>query len=540
MVIPLTTPTQRRKQNRFIFPMSTFDNPFLASTADDPSTRTISSASTSSVSNKQTVLYYNPRKWKKQTKQVLRENLDMVFTNALPSEEVRDMPPRFKYGVGTVMLLGLVGIFASLFITSLTAQLQQTFLAPMTGTVASSNCESIEIQNTGQFLATRSGLWEGAPNFQYSKAAYAFTINNFGISPKSFQDLMTKLYYSLAELKTYMPQHDLADNLLCWTSLTRLPDMSNAAQRFTPMGNPVNIFSRQHITAKFSSKFGVCNSTSSASIDVANGVLKMQFPIVEFMNNDICRETLNPKWLGYLPGVNDQGLEVKVDVRSLVTAAAINLKLAEFNSLTEIEDFRSPFNFKGVVYNVSRYIDPKFPGMAPIACLVAEKQQLCTMLIGYVLAIPFFLHKGVNDTWPVKCNCSTLTAEELAHAHPCNLFQFLTGIMFWNSDYAIQAFELLEKYNYDGSIVNNAAFDAAFASSYWGEMSPNSTLKSASYINNAFSFCNVSYGGECSMLTFSAFDSTDSTTLDWTISDYYYQVQFGACIDSLTPTQSDW
>jgi hypothetical protein len=227
-------------------------------------------------------------------------------------------------------------------------------------------------------------------------------------------------------------------------------------------------------------------------------------------------------------------------VRTLVTSLAINLNVTLLTDMVEIPGFNSQYTFEDVAYNVSSYYDPKYPGMAPLTCISAPVTQ-CILAIGEVFALPVFNHAGASPNVPTVCDCAVLSAEYLSSRYSqCNLFNFLSGFIFWagTNGSPNPVFEMAIGYGYDYASINADAFNASFTASYWGVTSPDrEDLNEAETRRNAYSFCNVSGYGPCSLVTFSSFDTNPNS---WAVSEYYYQLQTGACRNTFTTTYADW
>ena len=488
-------------------------------------------------------IYYNQDRWKRQWLRGFLRKFDAVFTQIIPIEDVKDMPVRYKYGIGGAALLGLIGIFLALFITSYQRQKQQHFLAPLKSNShqASSNCETILVSNTGQYMATEYGLWEGAVGFNYSQAAYSIYLTNWQESESEFAKDMNILYTNaLIPIGQQMSKQNLGMNVLYWTSYNQIPGGVNLAQRFSPTGDPIVIFDREHVGGIISSINGICNISSSITRFYPNeGKIYLQMNYEQYIHSFICNSSLPPYFAGYVPGMNSEIFEAKLDIRSLFTSMAVNLQILKFSEIVSIEGLSQWILLDGVNYFLSYYYDPKFPGMTPIACITTQNQQFCTIQVGSIYGVPFFHHAGNNTQFPQQCLCDELTEEDLSNdVHMCNMFQFLAGVLFWPSFTEQQLFEILVKYNYSFAALNNATYRAAFTSSYWGQQSIyHDHFNSPEYLSEIFEFCNLPLYGSCSMLTFSAFDTY---VYDWAVSKYYYQLQYGACRASLTPTPENW
>ena len=196
-----------------------------------------------------------------------------MFLNAIPSPDIKDMPVKYTYCLGFLLFFLLFCIFVVLFLTSYASNIDTQFLSPLSGTVASDYCETISTSSTGNFLATKSGLWQGANNFQYAEAAYEISLTSYSTSVDEYESVMDSLYTQLVAAGNFTAQHDLTYNLLYWSSFTAVPDLTNPANRFTLVGDPSIIFNRQVITGTISSYIGDCNVSSVSNFDAGKSYL---------------------------------------------------------------------------------------------------------------------------------------------------------------------------------------------------------------------------------------------------------------------------
>jgi hypothetical protein len=164
--------------------------------------------------------------------------------------------------------------------------------------------------------------------------------------------------------------------------------------------------------------------------------------------------------------------------------------------------------------------------MDPMFCLNGSSSNpLCVLQLGELFVIPFFYHLGQSFDKPDRCVCSSLTSTELEdRSNPCHKFNFLTGFFFWNT---VDITPLLEVLNSTVTVAEfvDSGFEAAFWSSSFGLASNVSHNTSA-----AFDFCRGS-AGACSVFVISSYDVHEQGS---TISQYYYQLDRGACRDSFS------
>lgn len=120
-----------------------------------------------------------------------------------------------------------------IIVTGYVTQVRTQFLSP----VGSSNpkyCNAATISNTGEFLGTKSGTWEGAPGFTFANGSYVLSVTNYQITPQKFKSDMQDIYDELRFIGQYAMNNTLGVNLLFWTSWVEVGESS--AQRFSMSG----------------------------------------------------------------------------------------------------------------------------------------------------------------------------------------------------------------------------------------------------------------------------------------------------------------
>jgi len=116
-------------------------------------------------------------------------------------------------------------------------QLRTKFLAPV-GSSNSKYCDPVTISNTGSFLASRSGYWEGDPNFEFSNGSYVLDATNYQTTTQDFRADMSSIYFSLLDIGKYSQNQNLGVNLLFWSSWVEVKT-NYRAQRFGMSGRIV-------------------------------------------------------------------------------------------------------------------------------------------------------------------------------------------------------------------------------------------------------------------------------------------------------------
>jgi hypothetical protein len=96
----------------------------------------------------------------------------------------------------------------------------------------------VTISNTGSFLATKEGLWQGAENFTFADGAYLLSATNFQITTNQFKAEMDAVYGDLHRIGDYAKTQNLGVNLLFWMSWADVQTRFQS-QRFTMSGTVI-------------------------------------------------------------------------------------------------------------------------------------------------------------------------------------------------------------------------------------------------------------------------------------------------------------
>lgn len=465
----------------------------------------------------------------------LFEWAEEMFIKFIPYDEFREYPPKFMYFSGFVLFCIIGCFFGGLFGYLYLTNLNTVFLAPINGVDSTSVCQEILSPVTGKFLGTEKGIWEGSEGFQFSEATYVITASNWRLPQKRYAYLMGELYQGLSIMGNLSSSSDLGMNLIVWFSFTGIPDLFNPVNRFYFTGDPSVALAKQIVFGTLSSVAGECHLPNQyATFDKANGKLILSMPYNEYINNTKCMAAADPFILGYNPFATVNNFELNIDVYALVTAIAVNLGILPFPVLVEIAAKRANLQFTGKSFVLSEFYNPKFYGMTPILCLV---NATCGLRIGpSIIAIPFFHHLGMDFNSPKRCICNTIDSNDLlSPQHPCNLFNFLAGIVFYADTNMTSVGEFISRAPFGFLLAKS--YEPSFVASAFGEQSPNyAQFNSIASRKKLYQFCTVKHG-TCSMLTFTL---TDGIRPDWAISDFYYQLTNGACRDTFSVPQPTW
>eukprot|EP01038_Epipyxis_sp_PR26KG_P008879 gene8879-11976_t len=433
---------------------------------------------------------------------------------------------RLKVFLSLFLLTSALSTFCYLFYRYYTNARTTYFLSPVkldgnNNAQKSENCQLVPLSITGSFLASSDGYWEGSNGFQYSKAQYRLSLE----------------------------------------------------------GSAITVFDREFTSGSIASKNGTCKASSTALYNSATGIITLSYNYDEFMNDAACAAAAKPELLNrdILSG-NPADFNIRFDVRSLVTAASINLQINSLKSLVEIKSFRQNITDSDnvIMGYYSKYYDPKYAGMSPISCYTFPNNNtfdgllnICVVKIGEIVGLPFFNHAGTDYDYPRPCECDDSAN---SNNEVCNLFQFFSGFIFWdlpesiytddrfhndNIQYGFSISTILQfvansfnKRSEDGTNtrtfvfkMNQDMFNASFRSGvlrllnagHGGIWSDNS-----SFLSDSFDFCTLNLEGinfTCSMIVFSSYDLKQDV---YSISNNYFQLYNGSCENKISVSPEIW
>jgi FlaG/FlaF family flagellin (archaellin) len=453
----------------------------------------------------------------------------------VPSNTVKELHPYFAYSIGGFMIAVLLGAFLAILITGYQTEISQKYLSPV-GNGDSTLCNSVTISNSGDYLLSKEGYWEGSSDFSYNTAMYQISILNTELSSSDYSNWIdyfkaTTNFYG--EIGYYV---DLGDNLMIWMALVMVsPDSTSS--RFFMNADPSVIFNRPYISGTITSQSGTCQFVGTASFDQANNLLKMSFPISDYYDN-YCYNYLDPSLFGYVYDFSPYSFDFQVDIRSLISAVAVNIKVngGDTSYLDRVYDSEIVTNhFNNMTMAFAKFVDPRYEGMDPIFCGEDSFFPYCVLVYGDVYVLPIFIHIGASIEYPTHCNCSDpdLQSSSTDSYFFCNSFSFFVGFLFYPTSDPAPLVDLLLTYSYTD--IQYLALSPMFA----GSVLANETLSTDSGKREEFfSFCYSETYGSCRFAIWTMFNDLDD--LDYSVSSYYDPVKNGACNDIFSMSDAAW
>ncbi|RYH06537.1 hypothetical protein EON65_42725 [archaeon] len=461
----------------------------------------------SSVQARRPSLLLQERKIKKKTlsywQKIVHWYDNFMFDYFPPSQ---DFPPLLRQPFGFMFLAGTIVIFVTLFVTGFNQAKSKVFLAPAQS--AEGLCKPVPVANTGAFLGTTEGFWQGSRNFSFAKAAYVVTMNDLSITESEYVDVFTDIEGAMRSIGVIAKVSDLSFNILLWSAFVLADESGSVTQRFYMTGEPMQILDREFTDATVASPLHSCAASNTVRFDTNNARLRVDWDYEPFSSpSSHCMDIMSPDIFGYNAFASSNSFSMQIDMRTVMVGAAVNYGIIAHAALTLLPDLReeivftSQGNSSPITFIIDRFVDPRYPGMSPLTCIVSPGPTICVIIVGYVPTLPFFFHTGKSLEKPDPCVCNALSTSELDDSfHPCHAFNFMAGLLFYNTEDPAPLFELSTRSSINS--YRSQAFLATWYASSFGKIS-NATAEQR---EAAFEFCSSSTYGNCSIMTFSFYD----------------------------------
>ncbi len=441
-------------------------------------------------------------------------------------------------------------------------------------------CDTVPIVVRDTFLADANGNWEGSNNFSYADASYSFTFSNFEIKDKSeYKRMMATYYASMSELSPIAKQQDLAMNMALWNSYLRFYSLSapwktnftdigkGTLQNFRFSATPSVTYSRASYgfvlgsspTVSNSAVSVNCNTSYSMSYEKASGVYRVSYPMSSLEANEACWNSL-PAILTSSTLRNSFLLNMELDVNSFSTAVAVNMGFEGLDQLIPVTAEADVIEFEGSTHIGQQFVDIRYPEMTPIYCVLKVdgmvdgdltyalssniSDPLCMITYQQGVYIPLTNHMGNSFEKVEACDCNSA----IGKSKTCNDFNLMLSLVAFpktSSGSGVSAgltsgnqvdkaclyrsLELFGRYNDSFKKLNNASYEAA-ATGVLTSLNASTRIE-----GNDFSFCQLSDGTKCSLLTYFTLDEMRKT-----ISPHQYMLQEGSCSAAMIIPEETW
>ena len=284
--------------------------------------------------------------------------VDQAIMNAVP-EAVKDMPKKAVFSISLMGNIAALLVFFSLAFVSYNTAYNQIYLSPVDNP---SLCETVPKAMDGTFLIDTAGNWDSSSKFDPTQAVYQFVFRQLEQDLDDYSFMVGALNDTLIYEGNRMLNYTLAENLLVWSSWVAYYSFGGKRQNFYLYSDPAVIFDRQYIRGVVSNQLADCSLQSLTSFDAATYIITTEYDYTQFLVNPTCNTTLDAISLNYRQLFDGNYFNFEVDVRSLVTALAVNTRIIPIDAVEEIRGLRTNYTYHGDVYTISQFYDARYPG----------------------------------------------------------------------------------------------------------------------------------------------------------------------------------
>ena len=193
---------------------------------------------------------------------------------------------------------------------------------------------------TGSFYASNTGIWDTNNTFVANSAIYQFDYVSIKQDNTEFSAMMTGFFNGngYTQMKSGSEKQDLAMNLLTWSSYRLSDSFGYGRVTFYLAGDASYIFNTRYHISKIATVDGYCNALASTSYQSSSSVVSVKYSHKEFISDPICQAALIPELFGFNSVLDGDNFEIKIDVRSFLTALSVNFGLNNLQQLEKIQD----------------------------------------------------------------------------------------------------------------------------------------------------------------------------------------------------------
>lgn len=243
--------------------------------------------------------------------------LDGMFVDNIPLEAIKDLPARYMYVGGMIAHLASIACFVFFISTGYNNARNTEFISL---SKSEGECTDVTRQNTGEYLATDTGYWEGNEKFDPALAIYKVNFYSLNIDTSGYKAMISGFKDSITEIGATAKYKDASRNILNWIAY----EYSSPQYQFQLTGNSEDVFSRYYTVGGLATVEGTCDVPHSSSLDGANHLLRMEFNIAAYITDSYCMKAGHPLRLGYNPFYDFYTFRIDMDLNSLVIAIAVS------------------------------------------------------------------------------------------------------------------------------------------------------------------------------------------------------------------------
>jgi hypothetical protein len=460
----------------------------------------------------------------------IKHSAKIAFLDNLPLKYVRFFPFRISLILGILSYTIMIGTFVYFFTSGYIQSTKEQFISL---DKSSGLCTSVQRALTSTYSASNNAIWEGVNGFYFSNAIYEVEFLGYASDKDGFYDDMMNFYNQyIVPMGEKAVNQMLTVNLLNMMSFAGIivSDLDDVIHNnvFSFTATPAATFNQQYATGTMCNSDACCYVYPDIDFDTQTIDLKMTYDYATFTADSFCTSVDTLEQLGYDEDYDHDSFRLDIDMAAFVIALSLNMELLQVPGILDVIEGAFPVNAPG--YTSMGLVDPRYPGMAPVNCLVPNEgtpgSPICFMSISDsaapsgdsdpVYALPVFNHYLYEF-----CTCEGPYSD----LDEYNTFDLMSGLIYFKMDnfengyYHLYSMALHYATTSNFGQMNNDAYYALLYSSGYGS---NVTLA------DSFEFCEY-YNTSCNMIAVNSYSYRDHY-----VSSNYYQVNDGNCNDIMT------
>jgi hypothetical protein len=257
-----------------------------------------------------------------------------TFDESISLNIVRDLPDVAMYSFGLLFNITFTTLMIYFISSGYETSITSAYLVPVEN-ADPGICENVpRALPNGQYYFDTEGRWSGLSTFDYSKAAYSFTFNNFAVPQVEYVSFMTgseAIIKSIGEAAVHRP---LTDNLLYWMIWKASVPLAVAGESFEQVlnfvGAPLTVFRTDLVYGTIRNVNFDCNISQSTHFDATSGFLKLSMSTAEYKDSVQCSSvvspaTLIPSFYQNTYGISPSQIYISADIRTIMMSVAVSV-----------------------------------------------------------------------------------------------------------------------------------------------------------------------------------------------------------------------
>lgn len=313
-----------------------------------------------------------------------------------------------QYIITIMFYIAITILFVYFFVTTYIEDKNNIFLSPLRESVPS-NCKTNPFMIDGVYVVDRTGHWENDVNFDPGQRFYMMEMKGVSIDEEEYSAMMTYFEKEVKKVHDRLLLTDESEAFIAWSSLNvqYITKSSQGTVNFYTVGDASYIMDTNVLLYSFVSHNTMCIPKSTLKYNLPASSYYLTFEnTYTYVPSQEPGLSLDPNIMVLdepCPGIfnitndftDEKGATstVPMDIRSIMTALSVNYK---YQSVDELASLITTKLFPG--FQFAR--DDFYAGMNPVFCF---DKEVCGIVMGGTIAIPFFFHTGFEQPTASPC-----------------------------------------------------------------------------------------------------------------------------------------